>query len=105
MKGDRIPPTSASSLRLVNEPDAGGSEPARVFTLDELALCDGSVAGRPILIGYKGYVYDVTGLFMWMTGRHFWLPAGRDLTGEMHDAPHGEEMLLRARCLGRLAGA
>ena len=50
---------------------------------------------RPVLIGYKGYVYDVTGRFMWMAGRHFWLRAGHDLTGRMTDSPHGEEILDR----------
>ncbi len=40
---------------------------------------------------------------MWMTGNHFWLRAGRDLTGRMSEGPHGEEMLKRARCVGRLA--
>jgi predicted heme/steroid binding protein len=65
----------------------------RVFTSEELAAYDGSVSGRPVLIGYEGYVYDVTGRFMWMAGRHFWLRAGRDLTGRMTDSPHGEEIL------------
>jgi predicted heme/steroid binding protein len=76
---------------------------ARVFTLDELAEHDGRVARRPILIGYRGRVYDVTHLFLWMTGQHFWLHAGRDLTGRISEAPHGEEMLQRARCVGVLA--
>jgi predicted heme/steroid binding protein len=74
-----------------------------VFTQNELADYDGTVPGRPILIGYGERVYDVTGLFMWMAGQHFWLHAGRDLTGRMGEGPHGEEMLQRARCVGRLA--
>lgn len=72
-----------------------------MFTRNERAEFDATVPGRPILIGYGAR--DVTGLFMWMAGRHFWLHAGRDLTGRMSEGPHGEEMLQRARCVGRLA--
>lgn len=86
---------------------AGEAPPAwtcvqRVFTSEELAAYDGSVSGRPILIGYKGHVYDVTGRFMWMAGRHFWLRAGCDLTGRMTDSPHGEEILERVPRVGIL---
>jgi predicted heme/steroid binding protein len=95
----------ASSSRRANEGGAGGAEAARVFTLNELAAHNGTVPGRPILIAYQGNVYDVTGLFMWMTGKHFWLLAGTDLTGRMNEAPHGEEMLLRAKCVGKIADA
>jgi predicted heme/steroid binding protein len=94
---------SASSSPPASESDAGGSAPARVFTPEELARFDGGTPGRPIMIAYEGDVYDVSGLFMWMTGRHFWLCAGRDLTGHLSEAPHGEEMLQRARRVGRLA--
>jgi predicted heme/steroid binding protein len=38
-----------------------------------------------------------------MSGRHFWLRAGRDLTGYLKEAPHGKDMLRRARRVGRLA--
>jgi predicted heme/steroid binding protein len=41
---------------------------------------------------------------MWMTGKHFWLRAGRGLTGRMNEDPHGEDVLKRARCVGTLAG-
>jgi hypothetical protein len=39
---------------------------------------------------------------MWMGGRHFWLHAGRDLTGHMSEAPHGEEILERVPRVGVL---
>jgi predicted heme/steroid binding protein len=38
-----------------------------------------------------------------MNGRHFWLWAGRDLTGRMDEAPHGEEMLEGLPCVGTLS--
>jgi predicted heme/steroid binding protein len=94
---------SASSSPPASERDAGGVTPARVFTPAELARYDGSAQGRPVMIAYDGEVYDVSGLFMWQTGRHFWLRAGRDLTGHLHEAPHGKEMLQRARRVGRMA--
>jgi predicted heme/steroid binding protein len=75
----------------------------REFTPPELAEFDGSDSSRPVLIGYRGYVYDVSGRFMWMNGRHFWLRAGRDLTGRMDEAPHGEEMLEGLPCVGTLS--
>lgn len=76
--------------------------PARRFTRAELAGCDGTIPERAILIAYRRRVYDVTASFMWMTGRHFWLGAGRDLTGRMAEGPHGEEVLARTRCVGLL---
>ena len=94
---------SASSSPPASERDAGGRKSARVFTPEELAQYDGSVPGQPILIGYDGRVYDVSGLFMWMTGQHFWLNAGRDLTGRMSEGPHDDTMLQRAHCVGVLA--
>ena len=46
--------------------------------MEELAQYDGQVPVRPTQFGCAGYVYDVSRLFMWMTGRHFRLQAGRD---------------------------
>jgi predicted heme/steroid binding protein len=94
---------SANSSQRANECAAGGEESARVFTAGELAEHNGKVPGRPILIAYEGHVYDVGDLFLWMTGQHFWLLAGCDLSGLMSESPHGEEMLRRARRVGRLA--
>jgi len=74
----------------------------RRFTPATLAAFDGSDPARPTLVGYRGRVYDVSGRFMWLNGRHFWLRAGRDLTGRMREAPHGEEMLEKVPCIGIL---
>jgi len=70
-----------------------------------LAGCDGTDPEKPVLIAYGGRVYDVSRSFMWMNGRHFWLRAGRDLTGRLHEAPHGEEMLAGVPCVGVLAAS
>jgi hypothetical protein len=37
--------------------------------------------------------------------KHSWLRARIDLPGRIDEAPHSEEVLLRANCIGRLAGA
>ena len=74
----------------------------RQFSRRELAGFDGTIPGKPVLIAYRGRVYDVTYSEMWEQGRHFWLRAGRDVTGQLNVAPHGEEVLTRAVCVGRL---
>ena len=50
-------------------PPLPGAE-ARDYTLAELAAFDGSDSGKPLLIGIKGYVYDVG------RGRDFYGPGG-----------------------------
>jgi predicted heme/steroid binding protein len=66
----------------------------RVFTLDELHLYDGE--DKPKYIAYKGVVYDVTDSMRWRKpihgGMHF---PGLDLTDELPDAPHSEEVFTR----------
>jgi len=61
--------------------------------------------GRPCYVAYRGVVYDVGDCPKWRTGlheqQHF---AGQDLTGELADAPHAEEVFTRpcVRRVGRL---
>jgi len=86
---------------------ANPTAPARYrpeFTLTGLTGFDGSVAGRPVLIAFRGAVYDVTDSFMWQRGRHFWHRAGRDLTAQIERSPHGAEVFERGgiRCIGTL---
>lgn len=50
----------------------------RVFSPEELAAYDGR-DGRPSYVAVNGVVYDVSTVFL--DGRHFEHPAGRDLTG------------------------
>ncbi len=51
--------------------------------------------GAPALIAYQGKVYDVTDSYFWLNGIH-WVShrAGQDLTDEMKDAPHLDDLLL-----------
>lgn len=98
---------SSARANPTSRPGAGAptvSAPAlRRYTREELAACDGSDPGRPVLIAYQGKVYDVTGSFPWAQGRHWGgLRAGRDLTGQLKESIHGEEMLERVPWVGVL---
>jgi predicted heme/steroid binding protein len=55
-------------------------------------------------MAYQGKVYDVTDSPLWINGDHQGLhEAGRDLTAEMSEAPHGEETLANMKVVGVLA--
>jgi len=72
------------------------------FTLEELKQYDGK-NGKPAYIAYKGKVYDVTDNYLWLDGNHQGEhEAGKDLTEEMAQAPHGEETLERVKLIGTL---
>ncbi len=74
----------------------------RKFTPAELAAGAGA-DGAPILIAFRGKVYDVSGSDLWERGNHMDLHrAGHDLTGEFPDAPHGEEVFERYPQVGVL---
>jgi predicted heme/steroid binding protein len=74
----------------------------RTFTKEELAHYTGE-NGSAAYIAYKGKVYDVTRCFLWQGGKHQALhAAGKDLTDDLADAPHGEDLLERAVLVGTL---
>lgn len=62
------------------------------LTLEQLAMYDGQ-DGNKAYIAVNGKVYDVTGIAAWEGGTHNGNYAGRDLTDEIMDAPHGEAVL------------
>lgn len=75
----------------------------RKFTIEELKQYDGK-DGRPAYIAYKGKVYDVTDDYLWIDGDHQGEhQAGKDLTEEMSQAPHGEDRLELVKLIGMLA--
>ena len=55
-----------------------------------------------IWISYKNKVYDVTESRLWKNGKHYEHWAGQDLTHELPDAPHTEEVFLRYKQIGVL---
>jgi predicted heme/steroid binding protein len=71
-----------------------------MFTSAQLRGYDGD--DGPAYIAYKGIVYDVSKCTKWRgvlhEGQHF---PGQDLTSELVDAPHGEEVF-RHPCVRRV---
>lgn len=72
-----------------------------VISLAELRRHDGQ-RGRRMYIACQGVVYDVTDCPKWRTGLHEQLhfPA-QDLSSELGDAPHAEEVFGRP-CVRRV---
>jgi predicted heme/steroid binding protein len=72
------------------------------FTTEELKQFDGS-AGKPSYIAVRGKVYDVSHSDLWIDGDHQGMhSAGADLTKEIPDAPHDEDVLTRFPLVGEL---
>lgn len=74
----------------------------RKFAPGELKKYDGQ-NGNTVYVAYNGKVYDVTDSPMWETGDHFGHFAGRDLTDELLDAPHAEEVFEDLEHVGELS--
>ena len=67
----------------------------------QLALRNGQDKPQ-VWIAYKGIVYDVSRSTLWREGKHYEHWAGQDLTMELPDAPHTEEVFLRLKAVGQL---
>jgi len=71
------------------------------FTKQQLSLRNGQ--DRPeIWIAYKGIIYDVTNSRLWLSGKHYEHWAGQDLTDELPDAPHTEDVFRRFMAVGKV---
>ena len=55
-----------------------------------------------VWIAFRGKVYDVTESRLWQTGKHYEHWAGQDLTEELKDAPHNEEVFKKFKQVGKL---
>ena len=64
----------------------------KTFTREELSKFDGR-EGRPAYVVYSGRVYDVTGSDVFSDGDHLGHDLGMDLTPDMDDAPHDDDVL------------
>jgi len=71
------------------------------FTRSELALRNGQEK-EEVWIAYKGKIYDVTRSKLWRTGNHYEHWAGQDLTDELADAPHNENVFDKFDVVGIL---
>ena len=73
--------------------------------LQTLSECKGK-DGRPVLVAYEGKVYDLSMSKLWSTGLHMNRHcAGKDLTSDIHAAPHTPDVLLRFPQVGVLKNA
>lgn len=73
-----------------------------VLTLQQLKEFNGQ-AGKPAYIAVKGKIYDVTHSDLWERGDHQGMHvAGMDLTAELENAPHGDDVLSRFPLVGEL---
>lgn len=71
------------------------------YTRSQLALRNGQ--DRPeIWCAYLGLIYDVTSSRMWRNGKHYEHWAGQDLTEELRDAPHNENVFDKFKVVGKL---
>jgi predicted heme/steroid binding protein len=72
-----------------------------LLTMAQLALRNGQDKPQ-VWIAYKGLVYDISGSRLWRDGKHYEHWAGQDLTAELPDAPHTDEVFARFKAIGRL---
>jgi predicted heme/steroid binding protein len=76
-------------------------EPLQTVSRGQLALRNGQDKPQ-IWIAFRGIVYDVTESKMWRNGKHYEHWAGQDLTPELEDAPHTEQVFERLKIVGKL---
>ncbi|KPJ60875.1 MAG: cytochrome B5 [Latescibacteria bacterium DG_63] len=77
----------------------------RTYKKEDLLQYDGK-GGRAAYIACNGKVYDVSGSFLWQEGKHQVLhTAGRDLTQDLAQAPHGGSILEKFPVVGLLEGS
>lgn len=72
-----------------------------VFTRSQLALRNGQDRDE-IWIAYKGLIYEVSASRHWRGGMHYGHWSGQELSEELADAPHAEEVFARMRLVGKL---
>lgn len=71
------------------------------YTRSQLALRNGSDRDE-VWIAYKGDIFDVTDSRLWRGGKHYEHWAGQDLTDELKDAPHTEQVFTKFKKIGTL---
>jgi predicted heme/steroid binding protein len=69
------------------------------YTISQLALRNGQDK-EEIWCAYKGIIYDVGKSRMWRNGKHYEHWAGQDLTHELKDAPHNENVFDKFKAVG-----
>ena len=71
------------------------------YRRSQLALRNGQ--DRPeVWCAYRGVIYDLSDSRLWRGGQHYEHWAGQDLTDELQEAPHDEQVFSRFIAIGRL---
>lgn len=73
----------------------------QTYTKSQLALRNGNDR-EEIWCAYKGFIYDVSSSRLWRNGKHYEHWAGQDLTKELADAPHNENVFDKFEPIGIL---
>jgi predicted heme/steroid binding protein len=77
------------------------TEDLPAITKAQLALRNGQ--DKPeVWVAFRGLVYDVTRSRLWRSGKHYEHWAGQDLTDELKDAPHTENVFDKFEVIGKL---
>jgi len=71
------------------------------YTRAQLALRNGQDRDE-IWCAYRGKIYDVSASRLWREGKHYEHWAGQDLTDELPDAPHTDQVFSRFTIIGTL---
>ena len=72
-----------------------------IISKAQLALRNGQ--DKPeIWVALNNLVYDVTASRLWRNGKHYEHWAGQDLTGELADAPHTDNVFDKFKVIGKL---
>lgn len=74
----------------------------KTYTHSQLALRNGQDR-EEIWVAYQGKIFEVTESRLWRNGKHYEHWAGQDLTDELPDAPHTEEVFKRFVQVGVLS--
>ena len=71
------------------------------YTKSQLAIRNGQ--DKPeIWVAFEGRIYDVSASKLWRKGKHYEHWAGQDLTDELKDAPHSQQVFEKFTVIGLL---
>ena len=71
------------------------------YSISQLALHNGQDK-EEVWVAYKGKIYAVSLSKLWQKGQHYEHWGGQDLTDELPDAPHNENVFDKFKVVGIL---
>lgn len=100
-RGAEVERLAGGKVEIDEKPEVS-LEGLKEYTIEELNRFDGA-EGRPIYIGYKGKVYDLSSSPLFQGEKRMRCHiAGKNLTGDLEAAPHGEDLVFKFPGVGRL---